>query len=745
MKKRYFILLFFFLFSFAPQSWNLSHYCSAQEIKIDSLLMVVKKQLHDTNEVKALNLLSEKIGWRVGNIDTALHLANQALKLSNLLDYKQGRSRAFGNIGLSYQMEGNYPLALKYYFLTTKIREELNDKKGLAIIINNIGNVYNFQSNYTEALKYYFKALKIREEIKDKRGISDAYTCIGNVYFHQLNFNEALQYHFKALEIKKEINEKIGLAYVYGNIGNVYVDQKKYTEALKHFNLSLNICKEIADTSGILLNYDNMGICYIELNEYEKALPNYQLMYNIASKLDYKWDIASSLINMGLIYFKQHKLMLAKESVLKGLPIAKELNVLDLISEGYNYLMLIEEASGNYKEALDYNILYNAYKDSLFSAEKAKSVVQQQMQYDFDKQRTADSIKVDEEKRLREIRFSEEKKLNQLIIISGFVVLIIVSFFSILIYNRFRITKRQNKIIAQQKIEVENQKLIVESQKSLVEEKHKEITDSINYAVRIQRALLASKQILDANLKEYFVFFKPKDIVSGDFYWASHTLGENGHSNFALVTADSTGHGVPGAIMSILNIACLNEAVKEGYKMPNEILDRTRSEVIKVLQRDGSVEGGKDGMDCSLCIYDFKNMMLWVAAANNPVWIVRTSATSTDVHAGDTQNNTNLPELIELKPDKMPIGKHDKQDIPFKLQQIKLQKDDVIYTITDGFPDQFGGVEGKKFKVKKLRELLVSISSLPLSEQYQIIESTFNNWVGSNEQIDDVTIIGVRV
>ncbi|MCC6182819.1 MAG: tetratricopeptide repeat protein [Bacteroidia bacterium] len=534
MKKNFLTLLFLILLSFSPNWWCLSHKSLAQETKIDSLFRVVKKQLRDTNEVKALNLLSEKVGWRIGNIDTALLLANQALKLSNLLDYKQGKSKAFGNMGLSYQMEGNYSLALKYYFLTARIREELKDKRGLATIINNIGNVYNHQSNYTEALKYYFKSLKIREEINDKRGISDAYTCIGNVYFHQLNFNEALQYHFKSLEIKKEINEKLGLAYVYGNIGNVYVDQKKYTEALKHFDLSLNVCKEIADSSGILLNYDNIGICYIKLNEYEKALPNFQLMYNIASKLDYKWETASSLINMGLIYFKQHKLMLAKESVLKGLTIAKEQNVLDLISESYNYLMLIEDASGNYKEALNNNILFNTYNDSLFNVETAKNVVQQQMRYDFNKQRTADSLRVDEEKRLREFKFYEEKKRNQLIIVSVIVVLIIISIFSILIYNRFRITKRQNVIIEHQKVEVENQKLIVESQKNLVEEKHKEITDSINYAVRIQRALLANKQILDTNLKEYFVFFKPKDIVSGDFYWAASVVSSSEVENNTL-------------------------------------------------------------------------------------------------------------------------------------------------------------------------------------------------------------------
>jgi serine phosphatase RsbU (regulator of sigma subunit)/F0F1-type ATP synthase assembly protein I len=278
----------------------------------------------------------------------------------------------------------------------------------------------------------------------------------------------------------------------------------------------------------------------------------------------------------------------------------------------------------------------------------------------------------------------------------------------------------ENEKVLEQKVIARTEEVV--RQRQIVEEKHKEITDSINYAERIQRSFLATREILDENLRDYFVFFKPKDIVSGDFYFADKLNNDQ----FLLATADSTGHGVPGAIMSLLNITSLEKAV-ENQVQPSDILNTTRKIIIDRLKNDGSAEGGKDGMDCSIICFDFKNKNITVSAANNPVWIVRGL------------------ETIEIKPDKMPVGKHDKQDVSFTQQKIDIQKGDVIYTLTDGFADQFGGSLGKKFMSKKLRELLSKNAQLPMNEQKIILESTFNSWVGDLEQIDDVTLIGIRV
>ncbi len=285
-----------------------------------------------------------------------------------------------------------------------------------------------------------------------------------------------------------------------------------------------------------------------------------------------------------------------------------------------------------------------------------------------------------------------------------------------------RLVKAKNQL---EKIVKERTAEVVE-QKHLIEEKHKEITDSINYAERIQRSFLATKELLDENLKDHFVFFQPKDVVSGDFYWAASTGSATG-KKFILATADSTGHGVPGSIMSILNISSLENTVKEGLTEPAEILNHTRTKIIERLKKDGSAEGGKDGMDASLISFDFKNNTLSYAAANNPVWIVREE------------------KMLELAPDKMPVGKHDKDTVPFTQHTIELQKGDVVYALTDGFPDQFGGPKGKKFMYKSLKELLISLAPLPMEQQKETLKAAFNNWKGTLEQVDDVTLIGIRI
>jgi len=279
------------------------------------------------------------------------------------------------------------------------------------------------------------------------------------------------------------------------------------------------------------------------------------------------------------------------------------------------------------------------------------------------------------------------------------------------------------------KTENSRYQLAILEQKHIIEEKHKEITDSINYAERIQRSFLATKSLLDENLKEYFVLFKPKDVVSGDFYWASKL--NNG--NFALCCADSTGHGVPGAIMSIANIACLKESVTKGLIEPDQILNETRRLVIDYLKNDGSKDGGKDGMDASLICFDFENKLLQYASANNPIWLARLNT------------ETNAYSIIECPADKMPVGKHDKQNIPFTANEIQLISGDVIYALTDGLPDQFGGEKGKKFMHKRLKNFLCSNANLPMNIQEQNLKKAFFDWKGELEQVDDICLIGVRI
>lgn len=228
--------------------------------------------------------------------------------------------------------------------------------------------------------------------------------------------------------------------------------------------------------------------------------------------------------------------------------------------------------------------------------------------------------------------------------------------------------------------------------------------------------------------KNFFILYKPKDIVSGDFYYAQAHKGNNKNEIFYLATADCTGHGVPGAFMSMLGVSALNEAIIEkNISKPHDILTDMRNSIISSLNPEDSEEEAKDGMDCVLCAYDFESMKLDFAAANNPLWLIRNG------------------ELKEFKPDKIPVGKYGDELKPFTIQSIDLQKGDIIYTFTDGYADQFGGPKGKKFKYKHLQEKLLENHSLPLEEQKKNLGMIFENWRGNLEQVDDVLIIALKI
>lgn len=295
--------------------------------------------------------------------------------------------------------------------------------------------------------------------------------------------------------------------------------------------------------------------------------------------------------------------------------------------------------------------------------------------------------------------------------LASFVVILLV--FAIRSNNHRR---RANQLLSARKTEIERQK-------QLVETKQKEILDSINYAKRIQRALMANETLMKAALPEYFILFKPKDIVAGDFYWASQLS-----DSFLYVTGDSTGHGVPGAFMSLLNITKLNEAVNQKLiTRPDLVLNYVRDKIIAALNPEGSREESKDGMDAIVCRIDHKKMKLQYAAANSNFCIIRKR------------------EIINLRADKIPVGKSNDDTRLFTFNEISLEKGDMIYTFSDGYGDQFGGPKGKKFKHRILKEVLLKISELSPETQKSMLAKHLDDWRGELEQVDDVLVIGVRV
>ena len=687
-----------------------------------------------------------------GSYDKAIEFYLQASKIFAELNDKNGISTCYFNIGNVHSDHVLYSKAIEYYLKALKIKEELHDKKGMSICYYNIGNVRFDQGLYDKAVENYLKALKLFEELEDKKGMSYCYNCIGLVYWNQNLYDKAIEYYLKSLKISEELDDKSGIAGCYTNIGLVHYNQGLFDKAIEYHLKGLKIFNEINDKKGMAECYTNIGNILHEREQYGKAIEYYLKSLKISEELEDKNGIATVNIDIASLHIvlsdslKQLKLTERTahlDSAIifgkKAYDLALEIGAVPIQNNAAKYLQDAYTKLGRFKDAITYAKIFIATNDSMFKVEKTNALAEMNTKYETEK-KELEIEKMVKQKELdnKTIEAQQlENKKQFIIIIASVIGFIVVLIFSIILLRMFRQKRKDNILLYQQKEEIISQKDEIESQrdeisaqrdlvteqKEHIEEIHKDLTDSINYAERIQRSFLATKEILSENLSDYFIFYQPKDVVSGDFYWASKLF----NGNFALVTADSTGHGVPGAIMSILNISSLEKAVELKMCNPSEILNYTRKTIIERLKKDGSKEGGKDGMDASLICIDNSRQKFTYSAANNPIWIIR------DNH------------IIELNPDKMPVGKHDKDQIPFTQNEFLLQKGDTIYTLTDGLPDQFGGKNGKKFKYAPLKALLISICSKPMEDQKQILENTLKEWKGNLEQVDDITLLGMRI
>jgi len=680
---------------------------------LDSCLKIYHTSKEDTTKIKALSDLIAPMmaeDWKKYQYYQyeqlqALLKNNPSVKLTKALQVHLANS--LNNIGYIYKNKGQLKEALDYFSLSLKIQKEIVDKKGIADVYNNIGSIYDDQGQVKEALDYFSRSLKIREGIGDKEGIATSLNNIGSIYYDQGQVKEALDYFSHSLKIEEEIGDKEGIATALNNIGYIYENQGQVKEALDYFIRSLKILEEIGNKKGIAGSLHNIGTIYDDQGQLKEALDYFSRSLKIEKEIGNKKGIASSLKNIGSIYNAQDKLNKALVYSLKSLTISQEIGSPDDISQGSDLLSKIYEKQGKGVKALDMYKLHIIMRDSINNKETQKASAQQHAKYAYEKQKTIDDAKHD---KLIAIE-KEKKEKQQILTIAISLGLVLVVIFLLFVFNRLRITRKQKVII-------QEQKEVVEIAHHELEEKNKEIIDSIIYAKRIQSAILPPAKLIKEYLKESFILYKPKDVVSGDFYWL-----EQKNSKVFFAAADCTGHGVPGAMVSVVCNNALNRSVREyGLTIPGEILDKTRDIVVQEFKK--SEEDVKDGMDIALC--SIEGMKLQYAGAYNPLWVIRSG------------------ELIEMKANKQPIGQFDNLKL-FKTYSFDLEQGDAIYIFSDGYVDQFGGEKGKKFKSKVFRELLLSIQNKTMEEQNTSIDDAFEIWKGDLDQLDDVCVIGVRV
>ncbi|MCD6065354.1 MAG: yrrB 5 [Bacteroidetes bacterium] len=605
-----------------------------------------------------------------------------------------------------------------------KVAKKTNKKPVIARVWISVGNAYLLMGKYKEAVDACSEVLKIPADSIRPYDAVNTYNMLGSVSLRLNKQDEAIEYFktgiAKANELpKNKVDAKIIglLARFNSNIGVVYAGRGDFRTAVDYFEKTTEYFRLAGDSITYAASLSNTGAAYFYLNEYDKALKNYFASRAISLRFNDKENITRVDENIGSAYIKQGKFAQAQEYLNEGLAIATEMKNKDLERMMYKSFYDLYVAKKDPASALSYYLKYDATNDSLLNESNMKQMNELNTKFETEKKEKEIEL-LNKEKQVSDLEIDSQKSQRNVFIIGFALVVVLLGFLAFSFIQK----SRNNKLL-------EEKNKLITLKNHTIEEKNKEIIDSITYAKRIQSALLASDNLLRENLKDYFVLFMPKDIVSGDFYWASPL--KNG--TFALVVADSTGHGVPGAFMSLLNITFLNEAINEkDLNVTGEILTHTRRKIIGSLAEDGSTEGGKDGMDCTLTGFDFVNKVLHYSCAYNPVWIVRA-------------NPSGVKELIELEMDKMPVGKHDKDHVPFSSHRFELQTGDVVYSLTDGYADQFGGPKGKKFKYKPLQDLLKSIAGLPMKEQQQILQKTFIDWRGELEQVDDVCISGVRI
>jgi serine phosphatase RsbU (regulator of sigma subunit) len=632
---------------------------------------------YDTLKINAL--LDSAQEKQYVDLEAQKRFSEEALRLSERADYKKGIATACYEIGIYHYDKGNYNEAFSFMIRCHKISKD----NGLINIelkaLNGLGLVFTDKFEPKKAIQYFNEGIDKALKSGNERALINFYTNIANAYNHLEKYDKSLEIQFKTLSLLQKANKPLNLALLYNNIGNTYKYKGSYNRSLPYYLKSQHLLDSINDQS-----YTPTVMC------------------NIAECYDLGKDFAK-----------------AEQTYKKAESVSKEMNNIKILNHVYFKIAGFYQNNKKYKEANDYLHLYIDSNQSIFSVEKEEIQKELETKYKTE-QKEQENVILQKENTLSAEKIRQQKIFSYFIIFCLVLAIGLIFF----IFRSYRIKKRANLLITKQKQEVEEQKLLVEEKNHVIEEKQKEIIDSINYAKRIQVALLANKEILDSNLgpENYFVYFKPKDIVSGDFYWAAST-GSATDGKFYLAVCDSTGHGVPGAFMSLLNIGFLSEAIKEkNITQPNAVFNYVRQRLIESISK----EEQQDGMDGILLCIDKATRTVTYAAANNSPVIV--------------SNGT----MTQLPADKMPVGKGE-TDKAFSLHTVECHKGDMLYLYTDGYADQFGGPKGKKFKYKPLNELLFSVYSKNPGLQQETLADTFNDWIGRLEQVDDVLIIGLKL
>jgi tetratricopeptide (TPR) repeat protein len=679
--------------------------------QVDSLKAVLNNLGQDSLRVNTLNELADAIYST--NPDEAVNYSTEARDLAEKINYPSGEALAYKNLGLAYYYKGDNAEAFKSWDLSVEMYRKLENEKMVANVLSNIGAVYWNLDKNVDAIENYLAALKIAEKISDSTRIGTLQQNIGVLYSDQQGYlDSATNYLYRAIATGEKVGDQDIVGFSTMNLGHVYMKKEEYDSALYYLNKSLLMLSGDVDKASALSYISSI---YSENGDYQKALEYYEDALAIARKANAQQQITVIMLGVASTYENLKNPTRAIEYFKEAEILAKEMGSDLELSSAYEGLATNYAVLGDTSNAYRYLALQNEIEDVVYQKESDNRATDLINQYQMDKKQSEITL-LQQQKQIDELKGKRQRGITIGIGVVGLLILALAGG----LYSRMRFIRRTNKKINAQK---------------------QQITDSIAYAQRIQSAILPSEEVMNTLLPEHFVFYRPKDIVSGDFYWIKEV-----QDHLVIVEADCTGHGVPGAFMSVLGITMFNELIGDKcFDAPGAILDRLRAKVKQMLVQQGNGDEQKDGMDLAIAVYNKKNRELHFSGANNPLYIIRKKNVpeQKDLEPFASMDNGEY-RLFEIKGDKQPIGTHWEEN-PFRTTSVYLKEHDSFYLFSDGYIDQFGGEQRKKYKSANFKKLLLSVQGKEMEAQREVLEQEFDRWRGPFEQIDDISVLGVRI
>ncbi len=690
--------------------------------ELDSLIKVYNNTSNDSLKARA--------AFDVGNYlemydaDRAIVWGDKALTHARSYGHPMFEVLTLNYISSYSFTKGDYHQQIKLLFDALKLAEQYGFKEIQGKIMSNIGSGYMRLEDYEEGFKWLEKGLEIKRQYSSGESLAFSLAGMGTFYYESNNIDQAIVYFKQALELREKNNNVEHQAVLMGNLAECYIGLEKFNEGQQLLKRAIKLNRESDNFYGLCNNYHALSWLFEEANELSLAL-----------------------------HYGDSALALADSN-----------GFVEMTYEIVNSLASMFAANGDHEKAFKYKDKAHLLWQELFQAEAAENLAELTTIYETDKVEAENNLlkknaEIDE---LTIEQHESEIRSKRLIIIGAVLGLVLLSALLFLLVRWNREKQKANKLLALQKSEIEAKKNEVEIQRDIVSQKNKEILDSIQYAKRIQAAILPPEKTIKSYLPNSFILYKPKDIVAGDFYWMESVVDEKGNSGVLFAAADCTGHGVPGAMVSVVCNNGLNRSVREKKILdPAEVLNSTREIVVKEFEK--SEDEVRDGMDIALCslFYSKDNSYakLRYAGANNPLWVMR-QGKGFDIKPSDDGRiiitDYEATHVLHIKADKQPIGKFP-NPLTYNTYEIQLEKGDMIYLFSDGYADQFGGIgnnfssksqhmtRGKKMKLGNFKKLLANISNKDLDHQKLRLEDAFREWKGDLEQIDDVCVIGVRI